>query len=141
MPSVRDVKLGRIADKTVENNVAVRPSAQINELSLAQKQARLAAQRLPLLDREEAMKLYGPDEVDEWFGAAAEPAAQPPGPLTVAEYLLDIARAESLRVRGEVDPWFAARWVADRYAEVAEMITPGFYRIGTAFTKEQSKKS
>lgn len=68
MPSSRDVALGRVAPRAVENGAVVSPHLQVNLLTLAQRQALNAQLRRRPLDREEAGRMFEADEVKEAFG-------------------------------------------------------------------------
>jgi hypothetical protein len=68
--SRRDVRLGRIEPKVIENGVIVPPMAQVNCLTLDEHQRRLELLRMRPLSREEALQIgYDPTEVAEHFGS------------------------------------------------------------------------
>lgn len=67
MPSRRDVMLGRVAPKPIENGAVVPPALQVNELTLQERQDLNALMRRRPLDRAEAERIYGADEVAEVF--------------------------------------------------------------------------
>lgn len=68
MPSRRDVMLGRVAPRPIENGAVVSPALQINELTLAERLRLNALLRQRPLDRDEALRQFGEDEVQEVFG-------------------------------------------------------------------------
>jgi hypothetical protein len=78
MPSRRDVKLGRVAPKEIRPGVFVPPGAQIDHETLEEHQERLIRQGYPPYTREEALRQYEPDEVEEVFGPVDGPPPAPP---------------------------------------------------------------